>query len=166
LGSELTRISLFSKSHDCGQVVARPLTRPPWAGSDSGREARFSGGTVSGLHGGLLSQFTNAKSAFRDPGFPTPPKGRYRNLGRTIGARTGEYFLIFRQPEEPGPVPFCRVEVFRDRKDKRDGPHGRDGEYTGTWRGKQHGRAGSTGRASSTCLWLIKRATRCLRSSC
>ena len=36
-----TRISLFSKSHDCGQVVAHPSTRPPWAGSDSGREGRL-----------------------------------------------------------------------------------------------------------------------------
>jgi hypothetical protein len=36
-----TRISLFSKSQDCGQVVARPSTRPPWAGSDSGKEGRY-----------------------------------------------------------------------------------------------------------------------------
>jgi hypothetical protein len=36
-----TRVFLFSKSHDCGQVIAHPSTRPPWAGSDSGREGRL-----------------------------------------------------------------------------------------------------------------------------
>jgi hypothetical protein len=37
-----TRISLFSKSHDCGQVVAHPSTRPQWTASDSSSEGRFS----------------------------------------------------------------------------------------------------------------------------
>ena len=35
------RVSLFSKSQDCGQVVGEPSTRPPWAGSDSGKEGRY-----------------------------------------------------------------------------------------------------------------------------
>jgi hypothetical protein len=126
----------------------------------------FFGHNPVGLHGGLLLRFRNAKFAFRHPGFLTPPKGRNRNRGRTIGARIGEYFPIFPYREEPGLVPFCPVEVFRDRKDKRDGPHCGDGEYTGTWPGRQNGSAGSTERASSTWLWLIKRAIRCLPSLC
>ena len=133
---------------------------------DSGTEGRFSGTILSGFHGGLLLRFTTARFAFCHPGFLTPTKGRNRNRGRTIGARIGEYFPIFPYPEEPGLVPFCPVEVFRDRKDKRNDPHGGDGEYTGTWPGRQNGSAGSTERASSTWLWLIKRAIRYLPFSC
>jgi len=36
-----TRISLFSRPRHCGQVVAQRSTRPPWAGSDSGKEGRY-----------------------------------------------------------------------------------------------------------------------------
>ena len=50
-----TRISLFSKSHDCGQVVAHPSTCPPWAGSDSGREGRFTGTIWQRWSEGLFS---------------------------------------------------------------------------------------------------------------
>jgi len=67
-------------------------------------------------------RFTNARIAFCHPGFLTLPKGRNRNWGRTIGARIGDYCPILLYREEPKLVSFCPVEVFRDRKDKRDDP--------------------------------------------
>ena len=52
-----TRLSLLSKSHDCVQVVPHSSTRPPWAGSDSGREG---GRILFGLQGERLWPSTNA----------------------------------------------------------------------------------------------------------
>ena len=164
-GTNAARRQESARPTRAGVLVACPSTghrfRP--AGFRNGRA--FFGHNPVGLHGGLLLRSTNARFASCHPGFLTPPIGRNRNRGRTIGARIGEYFPIFTYREEPGLVPFCPVEVFRDRKDKRDGPHGGDGEYTGTWPGRLNGSAGSIERASSTWLRLIKRAIRCLPSS-
>ena len=59
-------ICLFSKSHDCGQVLAHRSTHPPWAGSDSGREGRFTGTIWQRWSEGLRSLVVIHASRFRD----------------------------------------------------------------------------------------------------